>query len=120
MQESDGQISVLDPKSIFYADVPSPDDELAISQLKKQSILSFATTSPKPAWVDPFYDGRRSYFSTLQDAAIPPIAQEMMLKGSGVEWNVKSFDSSHSPFLSHPEELSAWIVDQARAFASKS
>ncbi|MCJ1326122.1 hypothetical protein MMC10_002786 [Thelotrema lepadinum] len=117
--QSEGQLSVLDPKHRFLADVPSPTDQLAISQLRFQSKASFTTPSAFPAWLDSYYDGRRSYFNTLQDEAIIPIAQEMMIKGSGVPWNVKSSNSSHSPFLSRPKELSAWIIEQVAAFATE-
>ena len=40
----------------------------------------------------------------------------MMLKYSGVEWSVKELESGHSPFLSRPEELSAWIVERTEGF----
>ena len=73
-QEASRQISPEDPKTIFYADVPSPKDQEAIDQLEPQSLASFTTGAPVPAWKDPYYDGRRSYYSTLQDNAILPIA----------------------------------------------
>ena len=106
-----GQLSAADPKTVFYTDVANPLDENAISDLGYQSKASFLAACGKPAWSHAYYDGRRSYFHTLQHKAIVPIAQEMMLKTSGVAWNIEVFESSYSPFLSHPEKLCAWLVE---------
>ena len=42
----------------------------------------------------------------------------MMVKTSGVDWIVKTLDCAHSPFLSHPTELSAWVAEQVRTFVA--
>ena len=52
----------------------------------------------------------------LRDKAIPHVAQKMMLQGSGVDWNLGTLDCAHSPFLSHPAELAAWVAEQVHAF----
>ena len=68
------------------------------------------TPSFVPAWPDSVYNGRRAYLIALKDNAIPAIAQQMMVKHSGVEWDVKEMDTGHSPFMSHPQEVAEWIV----------
>lgn len=104
------------PKKVFYEDVASPTDSVAISQLRLQSNASLSTPSPPPAWIDSVFNGRRSYLYCRQDNAISIVAQKMMVESTGVEWNLKTFDCAHSPFLCHPAELSAWIAEQARTF----
>ncbi|CAF9938580.1 MAG: hypothetical protein HETSPECPRED_001121 [Heterodermia speciosa] len=111
-----GQLGVRNPKDIFYNEVPSPLDRLAISAIRNQSRNSLSTPSGPPAWADSFYNGRRAYFNTLDDHSIPSVAQQGMLSGSGVAWSVKSIHSDHSPFLSHPDILSQWMVEQASVF----
>lgn len=39
-----------------------------------------------------------------------------MLTATGVEFAVGRFDSDHSPFLSHTNELANWMVKVMRAF----
>ena len=104
------------PKALFYEDVASPIDSIAISQLRLQSNASMDTPSPPPAWKDSAFDGRRSYLHCLQDKAIPSIAQQIMIETSGVDWNVETFDCAHSPFLSHATELGTWVAKQVRTF----
>lgn len=101
---------------MFYEDVASPIDSIAISRLRLQSNASMDTPSPPPAWKDSAFNGRRSYFHCLKDKAIPSIAQQMMIETSGVDWNVKAFDCAHSPFLNHATELGKWIVEQVQSF----
>lgn len=101
---------------MLYADVPSPKDQHAIAELRPQSKASVTSLSGYPAWLSPAYNRRRSYFVCLEDACFPSAAQQACLQESGVDWNVRYFKCGHSPFLSHPKELSAWIVEQAQAF----
>jgi len=39
-----------------------------------------------------------------------------MIEASGVHWNLGKLDCAHSPFMSKPAELAAWVVEQVRAF----
>ena len=82
---------------------------MATSHLLLQAKASFTSPSPPPAWSDDTYDGHRVYIHTVQDKAIPALGQEMLVKNSGVSWDVRHIDSSHSPFISQPGELSAMI-----------
>jgi len=109
--QPDGNFFPFDPKAVFYADIPSPTDSIAISQLRLQSAASMNTPSPPPAWADKAFDGRRAYVHCTQDQAIPAVAQTMMVEGSGVEWVVRTMESAHSPFLSDPEQLAGLVRD---------
>ncbi|KAL8964171.1 MAG: hypothetical protein Q9183_004640 [Haloplaca sp. 2 TL-2023] len=86
IQYDNGQLGVRDPKQVFYADVPSPQDRAAIDALRNQSRASLSTPGGPPAWPDAVYDDRRSYFRTLDDQSIPAVAQKAFLDGSGVQW----------------------------------
>ena len=116
--QPDGQFFPENPKSVFYEDVPSPRDSVAISQLRLQAKASMNTPSSHPAWKDAVFDGRRSYLYCLRDGAIEHPAQQAMIATSGVEWNLGTLDCAHSPFLSHPTELSAWVAEQIRSFVA--
>ena len=115
--QDDGQLGVRNPKQVFYADVPSPQDWAAIDALRNQSRASLSTPGGPPAWSDAVYNERRSYFRTLDDQSIPAVAQKAFLDNSGVQWSVKNFHSSHSPFLSHPADLASWMVKEAAKFS---
>ena len=108
-------LTVDGPNEVFYHDVPQAKAAQAIQDLLPQSENSLASPSPASAWVDAAYDGRRAYIIATEDRGIPPIAQQMMLKHSGVEWTIKEFNTSHSPFLSQPESLAEAILEIAEA-----
>ena len=90
--------------------MPTALAQQAISLLRPQSRASLSTPSGPPAWADAVYDGRRAYWLSLDDQAIPSAAQEGMLLRSAVRWDIKRYPSGHSPFLSYPEALSAWMA----------
>jgi len=52
----------------------------------------------------------RVYIHTLKDHAVGPALQERMYTATPVQ-KVLSIDSGHAPYLSHPEELSAMLLD---------
>ena len=66
--------------------------------------------------MDRAFDGRRAYVHCTQDQAIPAVVQTMMVEGSGVEWVVRTMESSHSPFLSDPELLVRFVREFAGIF----
>jgi hypothetical protein len=47
---------------------------------------------------------------------MPLYFQERMVRDSGVEWNLKELETSHSPQLSQPQELTAHIFDIISSF----
>jgi pimeloyl-ACP methyl ester carboxylesterase len=56
----------------------------------------------------------RSYVVCLQDQAIPPALQRLMLSAAGCH-PVRELDTDHSPWISRTEELVAVIDELARA-----
>ncbi|MCJ1296402.1 hypothetical protein MMC34_007968 [Xylographa carneopallida] len=112
----DGNFFPANPKAVFYADVPSPADSIAISQLRLQSAASLGSPSPPPAWADAVFDGRRGYVICTEDQAIPAAVQKMMVQGSGVDWAVRTMRAAHSPFLSDPKQLRDLVVGLVQEF----
>lgn len=80
------------------------------------SELALKTASSAVGWNDKVYDGRRAYIRCLQDKALPIGIQDHLISRSEVEWVVKSLDSSHSPFLSMPGELTRVVEEIVEEF----
>ncbi|KAF2843361.1 alpha/beta-hydrolase [Patellaria atrata CBS 101060] len=110
------QLIVDNPQAVFYHDVEPELAQKVILELKTQAEPSLSSPSPSPAWPDKGFDGRRAYIQALQDRAIPFVAQDAMVKYSGVGWEVRQLDTSHSPFLSKPEELGDVVLELFRMF----
>ena len=115
-QTQTGLVTVIDPKSTFYADVPEPLASEASNQIYGQSLVSFNSPSGPVYYGASVYDNRRVYLHTNQDQALPPFAQDAFVAGSGVTWNITKLDTSHSPFLSQPAKLAAVVMNAAQAF----
>ncbi|KAK2865367.1 hypothetical protein FQN49_003643 [Arthroderma sp. PD_2] len=114
--DATGQLTVENPTDVFYHDVPSDLATKAVSELKQQAKAAFTSPSSSPAWQEEFYNGgRRGYIRTTQDHCVPAAIQSMMLDKSGVDWNIKEMESSHSPYLSRPQELTETIVGMITA-----
>lgn len=109
---------VEDPKRIFYSDVPEPLATEVAKQVGGQSLKSFSTASGKVYYGETMYDGRRAYIRTSEDQAVPPIAQDAFVAASGVAWDVKRLQASHSPFLSQPEELATLVSSLIEDFCA--
>ena len=114
--QEDGQLGVRNAKNIFYNDVSPQLASQAIIQLKNQSRNALETPSGPPAWSDSFYNGRRAYVVCTEDQALPPIGQQLMIQHSGVKWDVANIPTGHSPFLSQPGSLAAYIVAEVVKF----
>ncbi|KAK3171654.1 hypothetical protein OEA41_003738 [Lepraria neglecta] len=112
----DGQLGVRNAKNIFYNDVSPQLASQAIIRLKNQSQNALETPSGPPAWSDSFYNGRRAYVVCTEDQAVPPIGQQLMIQHSGVKWDVANIPTGHSPFLSQPGSLAAYIVAEVVKF----
>ena len=107
--QPNGQLGVSDPKNVFYNLVPNSPAQRAIGLIRPQSRVSLSTPNGPPAWADKAFDGRRAYWNSLKDQAIPSIAQHAFLNATRVTWDVESYPSDHSAFLSFPDELGGWI-----------
>jgi pimeloyl-ACP methyl ester carboxylesterase len=103
----EGDIMIPDrPREIFYADVPLEEAERAIAQLKPQSFIAVKEIVSAAAW----HTVPSTYVVCEQDRAIPPAVQELMAKRAT---SVRRMPTSHSPFLSRPDELAQLIAEVA-------
>lgn len=104
---ADGAASrVTRPREVFYADVEDQLARASEDRLGLQSIPSFADPLTAAAW-----GGIPStYVVCEQDQAIPLPAQEAMSARAGT---VHRMPTSHSPFLSRPDDLAAILIDLA-------
>ncbi len=94
----EGYVDALRPKEIFYADVDDAVANAAIARISHQGLAALATPITKAGW----HTIPSTYVVCGQDQAIPVAAQEAMSQRSK---KVMRLDSSHSPFLSRPQEL---------------
>ncbi|KAH6887136.1 hypothetical protein B0T10DRAFT_516115 [Thelonectria olida] len=117
-EEDTGLITPKDPFETFYKDW---DEDLAaemVKTLKGHSVKSMKSVASAIGWKEKDYDGRRAYIRCLEDNALPLVAQDAFVGNSGVDWLVKSLPTSHSPFLSRPDETSKIIQQLADEFQS--
>ncbi|KAL8964686.1 MAG: hypothetical protein Q9183_004278 [Haloplaca sp. 2 TL-2023] len=116
IEHPNGQMSVKNPKEVFYNDVPDTIATQAVHNLRDQARSTAFTPCGAPAWADPFFNGRRAYARTSLDNAIPVEAQDAMLRASRVAWNIQTFATGHAPFLSQPRQLRLWTDRQIAGF----
>jgi pimeloyl-ACP methyl ester carboxylesterase len=98
-------------RDVFYGDCSEEDVEKAKARLIPQPIAPFAT--PVGVSEEKFGRVRRAYIECLRDRAIGPATQKRMYTGLPCE-KVVSIETSHSPFLSAPEELVGHLDTLAR------
>jgi pimeloyl-ACP methyl ester carboxylesterase len=94
----------LRPHRVFYADLAPEDSARAIAQLRPQSLAAFTETQEAAAW----RTAPSTYVVCEQDRAIPLPAQEQM---SARATSVRRLCSSHSPFLSMPDDVARLIAE---------
>lgn len=87
-----------DPARVFYADVDPVIAERSAARLRPQSTASFRSPVTAAGW----HHIPSTYVVTKQDQVIPPAAQEQMASHAS---RVYRIDTSHSPFLSQPNEV---------------
>lgn len=115
-QYETGLLIVPDPRPYFYADVPEPLASKSCADLMPQATQSFLSCLSAPAWAGSEYAGRRVYIRCLQDAAVPSAVQTKWIKDTEVDWEIIDLDTSHSPFLSRPNELATCLEGLAEKF----
>jgi len=107
--EGDGR--TVDPAhltELFYADCPTEDIELARRSLRPMPARPTVLDPFRPAW----RDIASTYVVCEQDRAIVPEAQRMMAARAT---EVRSWDTSHSPFFSRPDLLVGLLTELASA-----
>jgi pimeloyl-ACP methyl ester carboxylesterase len=111
---------VTSPREMFYHDVPADEAEYWVSQLTPQSLkslfeggeFSYAGWIHVPVW----------YIGTVEDRGLPVAMQRMsvgMAREMGCHVEHRELQSSHSPFLSQPEETAGIVVEAVEAFTGK-
>ncbi|KAB5511507.1 Alpha/beta hydrolase family-domain-containing protein [Coniochaeta sp. 2T2.1] len=111
---------VTPPRELFYHDVPAEEAEYWVSQLTPQSLkalfeggeYSYAGWMDVPAW----------YIGTVEDRGLPVVAQRLsvgMAREMGASVEHREMQTSHSPFLSQPEETVGIMLDAVEAFTGK-
>ncbi|KAL0940208.1 uncharacterized protein CTRU02_202971 [Colletotrichum truncatum] len=112
---------VADPRELFYHDLPSEEAQYWVSQLTTQSLkalfeggeYAFAGWQDVPVW----------YLGTVEDRGLPVVVQRMqvgMAREMGGKVEHRELQTSHSPFLSQPEETADFVVEAVEAFTGKS
>lgn len=101
-----GTATVPDPNGTFYADCRREVAEAAAARLVPHCLGAFASEQTAAAW----HDVPSTYVICDQDRAVPPAAQEMMASRAQ---SVVRLPTSHSPFLSAPDDLADILVRTA-------
>lgn len=101
-------------KAAFYGDVSEPEFERVASQLHCDESNAGALA---PSEITPGRFGKvpRHYIRCTQDRAIPLAGQDHMIAAVdgaiGGKTTTHTLESSHSPFLSQPTNLSKMLID---------
>ena len=83
-----------------------------MENMEPHSLTAFESAAPPLAWNSPDFKGHLAYVVCTDDKAIPREAQEGMIKGSGMDWEVREMHSSHNaPFLSREKETAEIIMN---------
>lgn len=112
---------VTPPRDLFYHDLPEEEAEYRVSQLTPQSLkalfeggeFSYAGWMDVPSW----------YIGTIEDHGLPVAMQRMsvgMARGMGASVEHRELQTSHSPFLSKPEETVQIMLEAVEAFTGRS
>ncbi|KAH6679960.1 Alpha/beta hydrolase family-domain-containing protein [Plectosphaerella plurivora] len=108
---------VADPRQMFYHDLSPEDAEYWTSQLTTQSLKSlfeggefvYSGWKDVPSW----------YIGTVEDQGLPVVVQRMqvgMARTMGGRVEHRELQTSHSPFLSQPENTADIIMEAVEAF----
>ncbi|KAF3924626.1 hypothetical protein AA313_de0202723 [Arthrobotrys entomopaga] len=103
---------VVDARQFFYHDLPRDEGEYWVSQLTPHSLKSlfeggeyvYAGWQEVPNW----------YIGTIEDQGLPVVAQRMtvaMAREMGATVEHRELQTSHSPFLSQPDEVAEIMVE---------
>ena len=96
---------------MFFNDVDDSAKAQGLAgQLGVQSAGTFDSRTGRPVWKEEGLKGKRWYVKTMKDQALPPAAQEGLIKDTGVDWRVMELDSGHCPFATRPTELADMLA----------
>jgi pimeloyl-ACP methyl ester carboxylesterase len=109
----DGRTLLPDtPEQVFYADCPRAVAARAVASLVPHRKDVFRQEIRAAAW----QQVPSTYVICTRDKAVPPALQEKMAERAGT---VSHIDSSHSPFLSRPDEVTAIIQETLAAVVAR-
>ncbi len=101
-------------KQVFYADCSDADVAWAINLLVPEPLIPQGVTAfPVPA--TDIEHVPRLYIETLQDRALSPATQKKMYTALPCQ-KVYSLPTSHSPFLSAPDQLATCFLESGSLF----
>ncbi|KAH4979074.1 hypothetical protein HBH69_228450 [Parastagonospora nodorum] len=112
---------VKSPREVFYHDLPADEANYWVSQLTPQSLKAlfeggehtYSGWLDVPAW----------YIGTLEDRGLPVLLQRMqvgMAREMGGAVEHREMRTSHSPFLSLPDEVVGILREAIAAFVGRS
>ena len=102
VDEAAGTHLAQDTERSLYGDCPPDVASAAAERLTPQSVAAIATPQTVAAW----QELPSTYVICDQDQAVPPPAQDAMASRSAT---VERLPSSHSPFLSRPDDVAAIV-----------
>ncbi|MFC9841310.1 alpha/beta hydrolase [Rhodococcus sp. NPDC127530] len=108
LQIRDDVTMPTDTREIFFADINDVIADAATAKLSPQSLSSFKESQTAAAWKST----PSTYIICENDNAIPVPAQEAMSARAGHSIRLAS---SHSPFLSRPNDIAQIITDHANS-----
>ena len=99
-------------REVFYSDCSDEDAAWAISRLQPEPIIAPAASQgvTLATLPDRTTEIPKVYIECLQDRALGPATQQKMYSKSSCQ-KVYSLPTSHSPFLSAPNELVRCLLD---------
>ncbi|KAG8166624.1 hypothetical protein KVR01_002313 [Diaporthe batatas] len=106
LSDNETRIDPDTPEQIFYNDLSADEAKKSVDTLSHHSYRCLFTKLTYPA----YKDIPTTYLLCEKDNAIPLAAQEKMVKNAralGVQIDTVTFDASHSPFLSMPNNVVA-------------
>ncbi|OJJ00763.1 hypothetical protein ASPVEDRAFT_40294 [Aspergillus versicolor CBS 583.65] len=109
-----------DPRELFYHDLPPEEGEYWVSQLTSQSLKSLFEGGEYSysGWLDvPVW-----YIGSIEDRGLPVVVQRMQMgmgRAMGADAVHRELRTSHSPFLSQPEETVGIVLQAVEAFCVK-
>lgn len=90
-----------EPERRFYHDLSAEEQKHWVSELApspviaQETVITYAAYKHYPV----------TYLYCTDDQASPLEYQEMMVKGTGLQFDTESCNAGHSPFLSQPETI---------------
>jgi pimeloyl-ACP methyl ester carboxylesterase len=112
---------VKSPREVFYHDLPADEANYWVSQLTPQSLKALFEGGEyvNSGWLDvPAW-----YIGTVEDRGLPVLLQRVqvgMARGMGGEVEHRELRTSHSPFLSRPDEVVGILREAVTTFMGRS